>query len=146
MTKQKFKPEDVFTESKSVGPRNWGEELLLYNSPGSYSFKLLKLNAGSKGGLQYHRKKDEITYIVSGKMLVKYDLNDGKGLQEVEVGAGDWIRFPTGMVHQEIALTDVIRVEASTPHFNDRVRVETEYGLDEEEGLPTTAEHEIIFR
>lgn len=137
---------DLFPIPETVGERIWGSEVLLYNCPGKYSFKILKIKAGQKGGLQYHRKKDEVTYIVSGEMLVRFDLDDGEGLQEALLRAGDCIRFPTGMVHQEEAITDVVRIEASTPYFNDRVRVESKYGIAEDDGLPTTMENEIVER
>lgn len=141
-----YRKEDVFVEGESLGERVWGEEILIYNSSQRYSFKVLHIKQGCKGGLQYHRKKDECTYMVSGEMIVRYDLGDGNGLQEVTIGPGDWIRFPPGMVHQEEAITDVVRIEASTPFFNDRVRVEELYGLEKGEGLPTTSESEILER
>ena len=39
-------------------------------------------------------------------------------------------------------------LEVSTPHFNDRVRVEKEFGLDPKKfnGLPSTEENEIITK
>ena len=138
-----FSENEVFPEAESVGERDWGEELSIHICPGRYTFKLLKVKAGCKGGLQYHRLKDEVTYIVSGDLLVRYDLGDGAGLREKVLTGGDWIRFPTGMVHQEEALTDVLRIEASSPFMNDRVRVEPYYGQDIEGGLPTTELAEI---
>ena len=135
--------EDVFLRETAVGERDWGEELMLHVCSGSYTFKLLKINKGSKGGLQYHRLKDECAFVVSGDLLVRYDLNDGQGLQERILSAGAAVRFPPGLVHQEEALTDVTLIEASTPHLNDRVRVESSYGLPESSGLPTTREDEI---
>ena len=113
-----YKEENVFPEGISVGERVWGEEISIYNSPGHFTFKMLKIKAGAKGGLQYHRKKDEVAYIVSGDLLVRFDLKDGKGLQERTIKSGDWIRFPVGMVHQEEAVTDVVVIEASTPYMN----------------------------
>ena len=58
--------------------------------------------------------------------------------------AGDCFHLPPGFVHQEEALTDCEIIEISTPHFNDRVRVEKKYGIKCEEGLPTTNYSEII--
>ena len=140
--KQKI-PVPLFPKSVSVGPRDWGEENLLVLSSGNYTMKKLSVKAGKKGGLQYHRLKDEASYIISGDMILRYD--DGSGnLLEKKVGAGDWFHFPAGCIHQEEAITDVERIEVSTPHFNDRVRVESKYGLTNEEGLPTTKKSEII--
>jgi mannose-6-phosphate isomerase len=107
--------------------------------------KKLSIKAGKKGGLQYHRLKDEASYIISGQMILRYD--DGTGnLLEKKVGPGDWFHFPAGCIHQEEAITNVERIEVSTPHFNDRVRVEHNYGIDVKDGLPTTGESEILFK
>lgn len=142
----KFEAEDVFLEGSTVGPRDWGEELLIYTCPGRYTFKRLLLKKGRKGGLQYHRKKDECAFVVSGELLIRYDLMGGDGLQERLVKAGEWIRFPPGLVHQEEAVTDVIIIEVSSPFFNDRVRVESKYGLPFDGGLETTDIEQIEER
>ena len=139
---KKIIPVPIFPELQSVGPRDWGEESLLVLSSGNYTMKKLSVKAGKKGGLQYHRLKDEASYIISGEMILRYD--DGSGnLVEKKVNSGDWFHFPAGCVHQEEAITDVERIEVSTPHFNDRVRVEASYGLQEDFGLTTTEIHEI---
>ena len=133
-----------FNKPLSMGNREWGEELLLALSPGNYTLKKLFIKAGKKGGLQYHRIKDESAYVVSGKMIIRFDLGDGL-LQEKIVSAGDCFRFPPLCVHQEEAITDCIIIEASTPISNDRVRVEKEYGIPELPGLPTTNDDEINY-
>jgi mannose-6-phosphate isomerase-like protein (cupin superfamily) len=90
--------------------------------------------------------KDECGIIISGKMIVRFD--DGAGsLVEKTVAEGDVFHFEPGVVHQTEAIIDTIYIEASTPHFNDRVHVEQVYGLDEETGgLPTTTADQIEFR
>ena len=72
------RPTAKFPEAESVGPRIWGEEILLVLSSGQYTMKKLIVKAGKKGGLQYHRKKDEASYIVSGEMILRYE--DGGGI------------------------------------------------------------------
>ena len=63
------------------------------------------------------------------------------------VRPGDSFHFPAGAVHQSIALTPCAYIEASTPHFNDRVHVEGAYGINEEAGgLPSTHISEIELR
>jgi hypothetical protein len=62
------------------------------------------------------------------------------------VKAGEVVHFPPGLVHQEEAITDCEIIEASSPHFNDRVRVEENYGFGSPKGLPTTLETEIEIR
>jgi len=134
-----------FFQEQDMGARDWGTETLLGIVPGKYSMKKLFVKAGSKGGLQYHHLKDECGYMISGRMIVRYD--DGSGnLVERIVSEGDTFHFPPGAVHQEEAITDCVLIEASTPHFNDRVRVEKEYGIESNEGLPSTSIDEVIIK
>ena len=137
--------EVVFPKPEDLGPRVWGSETLLALVPQKYSVKRLEIQAGHKGGLQFHRLKDEVAVMVSGKMIVRYD--DGTGtIQERIVGPGDVVHFPPGLVHQEEAITECVIIEASTPHFNDRVRMEESYSLGAPVGLPTTNVEEIELR
>ena len=137
--------EEIFPEPTSVGERPWGSEDLLALVSQQFSVKRLKIKAGNKGGLQYHRLKDEVAIVISGRMLIRYDLGD-KVLREKIVESGDVVHFPPGLVHQEEALTDCEIIEASSPHFNDRVRVEELYGFGSPSGLPSTNESEIELR
>ena len=68
--------------------------------------------------------------------------------------AGSIFHFPPGTIHQEEALSNCTIIEASTPHFNDRVRVEKNYGIlynkghnkGHNKGLQTTLKKEIKFK
>jgi mannose-6-phosphate isomerase-like protein (cupin superfamily) len=134
----------LFPKIKDLGKRDWGNELLLVLIPKILSLKILKIKKGKKGGLQYHHKKNECGYIISGKLIVRYDKN-GKLVSKV-LKSGDSFHFPPGSVHQEEALTNCKVIEASTPHFNDRVRVEKKYGLKIKGGLPSTYQKDVIFK
>tara|TARA_B110000902_G_C13830822_1_gene407446 strand:- start:123 stop:554 length:432 start_codon:yes stop_codon:yes gene_type:complete len=134
-----------FPIKKDLGKRTWGKEILLSLIPKILSLKLLKLKKGKKGGLQYHHKKNECGYILSGRLIVRFDKGHGK-LNKKILKAGDVFHFPPGSVHQEEALTECQIIEASTPHFNDRVRVEKKYGLPAEDGLPSTQKSKIILK
>jgi mannose-6-phosphate isomerase-like protein (cupin superfamily) len=140
-----FNQEEVFPSAESVGTRPWGSEDLIALVSKKFSVKRLKIKAGNKGGLQFHRFKDEVAIIISGEMLIRYDLGD-KILRERIVKSGEVVHFPPGLVHQEEAITDCEIIEASTPHFNDRVRMEEAYGKGSPDGLPTTQETEIELR
>ena len=140
-----FEQEAIFPIAESVGNRPWGSEDLIALVSKKFSVKRLKIKAGNKGGLQFHRFKDEVAVMISGEMLIRYDLGD-KVLKERIVRAGDVVHFPPGLVHQEEAITDCEIIEASTPHFNDRVRMEETYGKGLPNGLPTTQETEIELR
>lgn len=140
-----FDESQIFPQPQNVGPRPWGEEDLLALVSQKFSLKRLRLNAGSKGGLQFHRLKDEVAVLISGQLLIRYDLGDGVLIEKI-LSSGDVVHFPAGLVHQEEAITDCEIIEASTPHFNDRVRVEAGYGMDAIDGLPTTLLNEIELR
>lgn len=140
-----MKKKIIFPKIKSLGKRNWGFEDLLVLIPGVLSLKKIYIKKGNKGGLQYHHKKNECGYLIKGKLLIKYDSGNGK-LKEKILKKGSVFHFPPGAVHQEYAITECEIVEASTPHFNDRVRVEKLYGIEEERGLPSTKKSEVIFR
>ena len=135
--------DDMFPEPVDVGPRDWGKEILLGVVAGAFSLKRLEMKAGTRGGLQYHRLKHEVAVLLSGSMIVRHVSPSGE-LTEREVTAGEVVHFAPGMVHQEIAVTDCVLIEASTPHFNDRVRVESEFGEADDSGLPTTVEEQIV--
>ena len=121
-----------------------GEEILVALIPKKISLKILKIKKGKKGGLQYHRKKNECGIIISGKLKIIYDNGNGKLLEKI-LKKGDTFHFPPGSIHQEQAITNCQIIEASTPHFNDRVRVEKKFGIKDVEGLPTTRKKDIKF-
>lgn len=135
-----------FPTPELVGPRKWGHETLLVLAPKKYTMKLITMYAGAEGGLQYHRKKDEAGIMTFGEMVVTYD--DGTGnLVERKLKLGDTFHFPAGCVHKAKAITECAYIECSTPHFNDRVHVEKDYGLEKEAGgLPSTELSEIEVR
>ena len=135
-----------FPQPEDVGPREWGTETLLLLAPQKYTLKLITMKQGAKGGLQYHRLKDEGGIMMKGSMIVRFD--DGAGnLTERLCRRGDVFHFPPGAVHQAEALTACSYIEVSTPHFNDRVHVEDKYGLkDEAGGLPSTKLEQVELR
>ena len=131
-----------FPKKKNLGYRTWGTETLLVLISKKISLKILFIRKGKKGGLQYHHKKDECGYIISGKLIVRFDNGNGRIVKKI-LKSGDCFHFPPKSVHQEEALTNCKIIEASTPYFNDRVRVENKYGFNTGGGLPSTKLKEI---
>ena len=119
-----------------VGPRLWGREVLIAKTP-QYIGKVLYMNAGHAGGLQYHREKVETFFLFSGRARVTTDKGDGL-LTSWEMLPGESYHIPAGAVHKVTAVEDCVLFECSTPVFDDRVRVEERYGLTHDGGLPTT--------
>ena len=104
------------------------------------------MKKGHKGGIQYHHKKNECGYVLNGKLLVRYDKGNGKLIRKT-LKKGDTFHFSPGLVHQEEALTNCTIIEASSPHFNDRVRVEKLYNFKKEGGLlPSTSKKDVQIK
>jgi mannose-6-phosphate isomerase-like protein (cupin superfamily) len=135
----------VFPSAEDLGIRSWGTETLLALVPKKYSVKRIEVKAGEKGGLQYHHLKDEVGVLLEGQMIIRIVDSCGN-LAERTVGPGTVFHFSPGVIHQTEAVTRVVYLEASTPHFNDRVRVEKKLGLQEESGLPSTTIDEVELR
>lgn len=109
---ERFEPYDI--EGKQ-----WGTETVIAHVPGKYLGKLLKMRAGFGGAFQYHEKKDESFYLLSGKATVRYKNEDG-AICEVPMLEGDAYHVPCGAAHQVTAETDCVFVETSLPVFEDR--------------------------
>ncbi|MDB3961738.1 cupin domain-containing protein [Paracoccaceae bacterium] len=145
MNTDEYKPgeQPIFPKVEDVGSRPWGKEEILVVVPGKYMLKKLTINKGSKGGLQYHRLKDECGVLISGKLLLRFDNGLGDLMEKI-IQPGESFHFPPGVVHQEEALEDCVIIEGSTPHFNDRVRMEKYFGMSVTKGLPSTSIEEIV--
>jgi mannose-6-phosphate isomerase len=103
----------------------WGHEVI-WAQTDRYVGKLLHIKAGHKLSLQYHQRKDETVHVLSGKMIFVVD--EGTGLVEKEMNAGDTYHIKPLTKHRMVAVTDVDVLEASTPELDDVVRLEDAYG------------------
>lgn len=140
----KKKNKVIFPKTKSLGKREWGKEELLVLIPKILSLKRLFIKKGKKGGLQYHHKKNECGLLLKGKLKLRFENNKGRLISKI-LKAGDTFHFPPGSIHQEEAITNCLIIEASSPHFNDRVRVETKFGINSQSGLPSTKKKDVKF-
>ncbi len=104
-----------------VVKKPWGRELHFAVEP-EYVGKILEVNKGCKLSLQYHKKKKETMYVLSGKM--KFTL----GSNTTVLSEGESVTIKSGVVHRVEAITDTRIVEVSTNYLEDIVRVEDEYG------------------
>jgi mannose-6-phosphate isomerase len=116
--------------SPAVAPRRvekpWGYEVI-WAETDRYVGKILHVQAGQALSLQYHERKDETIYLLSGRMRF-WAGPSVEALREVPLEAGQSFRIPTGTVHRMEAVTDVDILEASTPDLDDVVRLEDRYG------------------
>jgi mannose-6-phosphate isomerase-like protein (cupin superfamily) len=105
----------------------WGYELLWAHAE-QYVGKVLFVRAGCSLSLQFHRVKDESWYVQSGRAELQLGDVGQAVLKREVVGPGASFRFPPGTVHRVTAIEDTTILEVSTPHLDDIVRLEDEYG------------------
>jgi len=104
--------------------KGWGYELWIVNKE-EYCGKLLFFEKGKKCSWHYHKIKDEVFYLQSGKMVVKHSHEDDlENAEELLLQPGQNFYIYPGLRHQMIALEDSELFEFSTEHFDaDSYRV-----------------------
>ena len=107
----------------------WGHEIWWAQTP-HYVGKLLHVDAGQALSLQLHRRKDESSYVLSGRLR----LTRGPSVEELateEVGPGFAWHAGPGTVHTIEAIEDSVVIEVSTPEVEDVVRLQDRYGRED---------------
>lgn len=110
----------------------WGYEVWFAVTE-HYAGKIIHVAAGQELSLQYHRRKDESIYVVSGEMELELEDEDGD-VRTHRLQPGDCQRILVGRRHRMRALVDTDIFEVSTPELDDVVRLEDRYGRVVEPG------------
>jgi mannose-6-phosphate isomerase-like protein (cupin superfamily) len=103
----------------------WGYELIWARTD-RYVGKILHIEAGHVLSLQYHERKDESIYVLSGEIVLR--LQQGETLIERRVGQGEAFHIQPKQVHQFEAVVTSDLIEASTPELDDVIRLKDRYG------------------
>jgi mannose-6-phosphate isomerase len=104
----------------------WGYELI-YAVTETYCGKVLVVRADAALSLQYHEQKDETIFLHEGLAQVEIGI-PGQPVVSVTVGPGAAFRIRPGTVHRLRAIRESTFLEVSTPHLEDVVRLEDNYG------------------
>lgn len=109
-------------ENTKFVKKPWGLEHWLELND-KYCYKRIHINQGFKTSFQYHEKKHETNYMISG--LAEVWLEDDKGeIVKHIMEAGDAFTVPPPRKHRIVALTDIVLQEVSTPEVDDCIRIE----------------------
>ena len=135
-------------------PKPWGHETI-WAKTDRYVGKIIHINAGHALSVQYHNRKDETVYLLSGEL--KYWVQStpsptpqapgphrtaGTGetpvagrspipqMTDVRLQVGDAFRITPGTIHYMEAVTDCDILEVSTPELDDVVRLKDRYGRE----------------
>lgn len=103
----------------------WGHELVFAENE-RYAGKILHLDAGQCLSLQYHERKDETLYVLSGD--VRLEVGEDGAMKKVRLKAGEAFRIRPGVRHRLSADRAAEIVEVSSPELDDVVRLEDRYG------------------
>ena len=103
----------------------WGHETIWAHTD-RYVGKILHIKAGHALSVQYHERKDETVYLLAGE--IRYSVDEGSGLRDVGLKAGESFHVTPGTIHSMEAITDCDVLEASTPDLDDVVRLTDRYG------------------
>lgn len=107
----------------------WGYEIIWAHTD-RYVGKILHVNAGEQLSVQYHERKDETVYLLSGEMKYWVQLPGDSVLRDQQLVAGQSFRITPLTVHYMEAITDCDVLEASTPELDDVVRMKDRYGRE----------------
>ena len=110
-------------------PKPWGHETIWAQTK-RYVGKILHINAGHELSVQYHNRKDETVYLLSGDIVYRVQRDGDDVLDDVHLKVGESFRITPGTIHQMIALTDCEVLEVSTPEVDDIVRLSDKYGRE----------------
>jgi mannose-6-phosphate isomerase len=106
----------------------WGYEIW-YAWTDRYVGKILHVRRGHRLSLQYHREKDETSYVLRGRLLLTTGPTEDR-LSVTEIGEGHAWRNPPGQIHTIEAVEDSDVLEVSTPELEDVVRLRDLYGRE----------------
>jgi quercetin dioxygenase-like cupin family protein len=103
----------------------WGHEII-YAHTARYAGKILFIRAGERLSLQFHRRKEETIYVLSGGL--EFVVEEGGKLVTRSLSPGEGFHIAPGVRHRMIARLDTEVAEVSSPELDDVVRLEDVYG------------------
>ncbi len=119
--------------SPKIVEKPWGREIW-YADQAAYAGKVLEVKAGRRLSLQYHERKIETLFLLSGRVhLIFRPLAAGEDPKTVVPAAptvwspGQALHIPARTIHRFEALEDSVLLEVSTPDLTDVVRLQDDY-------------------
>jgi mannose-6-phosphate isomerase len=123
------------THLPKIVDKPWGREIW-YADQSAYAGKVLEVKQGRRLSLQYHERKTETLYLLSGKVLLTFrPIASGETPSASLVTAADqcvWLpgqtlHVPVRTIHRFEALEDSVLLEVSTPDLTDVVRLQDDF-------------------
>lgn len=121
--------------SPKIVEKPWGREIWFADQP-AYAGKVLEVRKGCRLSLQYHERKTETLFLLSGKMMLTFrTVEAGETPSAAQVSSADqytWlpgqsVHIPVRTIHRFEALEDSVLLESSTPDLTDVVRLQDDF-------------------
>ena len=109
----------------------WGWEIHWVPEGKPYMGKVLHINGGARISLQYHDKKEESWFLLSGRCKLITDNEKGE-LVEIEFEKGKGYSCGIGQKHRLMGITDCDVLEVSTPEIGTTYRLQDDYARPDE--------------
>lgn len=106
----------------------WGHEQI-WALTDRYCGKILVIESGRRLSLQLHRVKDEWIHVLSGRLRLTLEGDDGSDAI-TELGPGEGAHVPAGRRHRYEAIERAELIEVSTPELDDVVRLQDDFGRE----------------
>jgi quercetin dioxygenase-like cupin family protein len=112
------------TESQIMVPKGWGHEIWITNNE-IFCGKVLKFHQNKSFSWHFHKLKNEVFFVQSGKIRLFYSWEDDlECAQEIDLSPGDSFEIQIGLRHKILALEDSLVFEFSSTHFeSDSYRI-----------------------
>jgi quercetin dioxygenase-like cupin family protein len=123
------------THTPKIVEKPWGREIW-YADQSAYAGKVLEIRKGRRLSLQYHERKAETLYLLTGKVrLTIRALTPGETPAAALVTPADesvWspgaaLHIRARTIHRFEALEDSVLLEVSTPDLTDVVRLQDDF-------------------
>ena len=126
---------DSPTYFPKIVDKPWGREIW-YADQVAYAGKILEVNKGSRLSLQYHERKTETLYLLSGKVSLTFRTVAHDELPSAELITpaaqtiwlpGQSVHIPVCTIHRFEAIEESVLLEVSTPDLTDVVRLQDDF-------------------
>jgi mannose-6-phosphate isomerase-like protein (cupin superfamily) len=119
--------------SPKIVEKPWGREIW-YADQSAYAGKVLEVRAGQRISLQYHERKTETLYLLSGRVKLTFrplaageDPAIAAPAEPIVWSPGQALHVPVRTIHRFEAQEDSVLLEVSTPDLTDVVRLQDDY-------------------
>ena len=102
----------------------WGKEEIIEKNK-YYLLKKITMYKNHRCSLQYHNKKLETLFILSGEL--KVFVKNLKNKKYFKLKKNDTLTIPPKSIHRMQAMKKCVYLETSTPHMSDVVRISDDY-------------------